>query len=137
MYSLTASVNLPLFFKSKQEPALQEARAALRQAKHELDATTAMTAAAVRDNYAMVQSAEKLMALYRDGLIPKSRQDFDLSLSGYGTGGSDAIAPLTKLQEPARLRVSVLGAVRRAGKGDRETQGDCWGRVNQIVNSEQ
>ena len=98
MYNLTATFNLPLFYKTKQKPALQEANAALMQARHDLNGATVMVAAAVRDNYAMIQSTGRLMELYKNGLIPKAHQDFDLSISGYGTGGTDAIVAITRLK---------------------------------------
>jgi outer membrane protein TolC len=98
MYSLTASFNIPIYYKSKQRPAVQEANAGLNQAKHELEATKYMISAAIRDNYSMVRSAEKLMELYRNGLIPKTYQDFELAVSGYGTGRVDAIVAITRLK---------------------------------------
>jgi hypothetical protein len=45
-----------------------------------------------------LKSAENLMALYRDGLIPKAHQGFELSLSGYVTGKIEAITTITRLK---------------------------------------
>jgi hypothetical protein len=38
------------------------------------------------------------MALYKDGLIPKANQDFELALAGYVTGKVEAITVITRLK---------------------------------------
>ena len=63
-----------------------EAKAALSQTKQELEATKLMIDAVVRDNLSMVKAADKLMDLYKNGLIPKNAQDVESALSGYATG---------------------------------------------------
>ncbi len=98
MWSLTTTFNIPLYFRSRQEPAVKEASAGLVQARREVDATRLMIQAVIRDNYSMIRSTEKLMDLYKKGLIPKTYQDFELSLSGYGTGRVEAIVAITRLK---------------------------------------
>ncbi len=98
IWGLSATFNIPLYFKTKQEPAVQESNAALSQARHEWESMKYMIAAAVRDNFAMMQAADKLMDLYRNGLIPKTYQDFELALSGYATGRVEAIVAITRLK---------------------------------------
>jgi hypothetical protein len=46
----------------------------------------------------MAQTGEKLMTLYKDGVSPKIRQDFQLSLSGYATGKTEAITAISRLK---------------------------------------
>ena len=48
MWSATATINIPLYFKTKQEPAVMEAKASHAQAKQELEAVKLMIAAAIR-----------------------------------------------------------------------------------------
>jgi len=98
MWSLTSTINLPVYFKSKQEPALREAQASLSQAKQELAAGKLMITAAVQDNISMIKSADKLMDLYKSGLIPKNTQDVESALSGYATGRTEAIVVLSRLK---------------------------------------
>jgi hypothetical protein len=57
-----------------------------------------MLLSAIRENYAMVKTAEKLLALYKESLIPKTYQDFELSLAGYVSGKSEAITVITRLK---------------------------------------
>ncbi len=86
MWSLTATVNIPLFYKDKQRQGVLEAEAAKRQARKELLATEIMQASSLRENDSLIRSAGNLMKLYQEGLLPKARQDIQLSLSGYITG---------------------------------------------------
>ncbi|HOG18620.1 MAG TPA: TolC family protein [Syntrophales bacterium] len=98
MWSLTSTINIPLYYKSKQKPALVEAKAGFSQAKQELEAAKLMITAAINDNISMIKSADKLMDLYKSGLIPKNTQDVELALSGYATGSTDAIVVLSRLK---------------------------------------
>lgn len=100
MWSLTGTVNLPVWRKGRLDPALDEAQAALEAAKAELEATRLMLASSIREGLVMVRSAESLMSLYHDTLKPKARQGFDAALSAYSTGrgsASDAISSLRSL----------------------------------------
>ena len=83
MWSLTSTINIPLFYKTKQRQAVLEAEANLSAARYELEATKFMISSGIRDNYSMYKSTEKLMELYRSGLIPKTNQDFESAIAGY------------------------------------------------------
>lgn len=98
MWSATTTINIPLYYKTKQEPAVLEAKASLNQAKQELEAVKLMVSAAVQDNYSMIRSSDKLMDLYKTGLIPKNTQDVELALSGYATGRTEAIVVISRLK---------------------------------------
>ena len=71
MWNLTATVNLPIFYKTKQRQAVAEATAGVWEAKRELAATQLMVASNVRDSYSMLSAADRLMKLYREGLVPE------------------------------------------------------------------
>jgi len=98
MWNAQATVNIPLYYKTKQEPAVLEAKASLAQVKQELEAVKLMISAAIQDNFSMIRSSEKLMDLYKNGLIPKNSQDVELALSGYATGRTEAIVVITRLK---------------------------------------
>lgn len=98
MWGVSTAVNIPIFYKTKQEPAVLEAQAALEGARHELEAAKLMTVSGIRDNLSMFRTAENLLDLYRNALVPKAAQDFDLALLGYGTGKSDALTVITRLK---------------------------------------
>jgi cobalt-zinc-cadmium efflux system outer membrane protein len=98
MWNVTATINIPLFANTKQREGVLEAAASLLEAKREVEAAKLMASSALRDNYAMLKSTENLMALYKDGLIPKAYQDFELALAGYVTGKVEAITAITRLK---------------------------------------
>ncbi len=98
MWSLTTSINIPIFYKTKQRQAVLEAGASLSAAKSELESTKLMLSSDIRDNYSMLKTAEKLMELYKNGLIPKIYQDFELALAGYTAGKVEAITVISRLK---------------------------------------
>ena len=98
MWSLTATVNVPLFYGSKQRQGVLEAKALRGQAEEEMTATQNMLASSLRENYSMMKTGEKLMELYQQGLIPKAQQDFRLALAGYGTGKVEALTVISRLK---------------------------------------
>lgn len=95
MYSATVTMNIPIFRKTKLEPAVNEAKASVVQAEQELKAARLMIASAVQDNVSMVRSSEKLMELYKNGLIPKNTQSIESAITGYSTGGTEMITVIS------------------------------------------
>lgn len=98
MWSLTTAMNIPLYYKSKQKQAVYEAEASLGEARSEREAMKLAIASAVKDNHSSYVAADRLMHLYREGLIPKSYQDVDLALAGYAAGSVDALTVITRLK---------------------------------------
>jgi outer membrane protein TolC len=98
MWGMTATINIPIFYKSKQRQAVLEAEAALTEKTHDLDDTKFMLSSNIRDNYSMFKSSERLMDLYKGGLIPKTYQSFESSLAGYAAGRIEAITVITTLK---------------------------------------
>jgi outer membrane protein TolC len=97
MWSVTTAFNIPLFYAGKQRSAVSEAGAALAGAEHELEGAKKMAASSIRENYAMARTAERLMGLYKDSIIPKSRQGFESALSGYRSGRGELIPVIRSL----------------------------------------
>jgi outer membrane protein TolC len=98
MWAATVTFNIPLYFYSKQRPATQEAKANISQAKQELEAVKLMIGAALRDNYSMLRSSEKLMAIYKNGLIPQNTQYIEQALTGYATGKTEAVNIISRVK---------------------------------------
>ena len=98
MWSATATINLPIYFLTKQKPAVSEAKANIHQADRDLEATRLMIEAALRDNYAMLRTSEKLMDLYQKGLLPRTRQDIEQTLTSYSTGRQEAVSVISRVK---------------------------------------
>ena len=130
MWSLTSTINIPLFYKTKQRQAVLEAEADLSAARYELETTKFMISSGIRDNYSMYNSAEKLMELYRSGLIPKTYQDFESAIAGYTSGKIEAITVINRLKTIIDLEISYWGQLveREKAKARFET---IAGMINQ------
>jgi outer membrane protein, heavy metal efflux system len=98
MWAATATINIPVYFLTKQKPAVMEARANIVQASRELEATRLMIEAALCDNYSMLRTSERLIDLYQKGLIPKSKQDIEQVLTGYSTGRGEAVNIISRIK---------------------------------------
>jgi outer membrane protein, heavy metal efflux system len=98
MWSLTTTINLPIFYKTRQAQAFHEAEASLTEAKSELEATKLMIGAIIRDSFTMAKTSEGLMDLYRKGLSPKAMQDVQAALSGYSTGKVETLTVISRLR---------------------------------------
>ncbi|RJQ44818.1 MAG: TolC family protein [Nitrospiraceae bacterium] len=98
MWSLTTSINIPIFYKTKQSQAVLEAQSMLSEADHELQSMQLMIASAVKDNYSMLRSSQNLMALYKEALVPKTYQDYEAALSGYTAGKVEAMTVINRLK---------------------------------------
>jgi outer membrane protein TolC len=109
MWSLTTTVNVPLYYTTKQQPAIQEAKASLTEAKNELQAVRLRLSSAIRENYAMLQTSERLMELYRQGFNRKTQQDFQTALASYATGKSDALTVISRIKTITDIETSYWG----------------------------
>jgi len=109
MWSLSTTLNIPLYHATKQRPAVDEAEASLREAKNELQTVRLRLSSAIRENYAMLQTSERLMQLYRQGLTPKIHQDFQAALAAYATGKAEALTVISRIKTIADLEISYWG----------------------------
>ena len=98
MWGLTTTVNIPLYYKQKQRQAVYEAKADVEGAMHDMEGTKLMISSAIKDNYSMMKTAERLMDLYKNGLMPKTSQDFETALAGYIAGKGETSSVITRLK---------------------------------------
>lgn len=121
VWTVGVAFNLPLYYKTKQKPAADSARAKkykadtlLADMRHELRSM-------VTEFVASAEAAERIMELYRGGVIGKSRLLRDSSLAGYRQGmmpASEVIAAVNtsieyemKYLEQSTLRQKKLSAL--------------------------
>jgi len=98
MWGLTTTINIPIYHRTKQRQAVLEARSMLSEAEHELQSMKLMLSAAIRDNYSMLRTSERLMPLYKDALVPRTYQDFESALAGYAAGKTEALTVINRLK---------------------------------------
>jgi outer membrane protein, heavy metal efflux system len=100
MAELTFSVPLPLYYGSRQGAGISEASWMNAGAVRELEASRFKAASEIKDNLAMIHAADRIMQLYRQGLLPKSRQVIDAALASFSSGRLEASMALAKLKVP-------------------------------------
>jgi outer membrane protein TolC len=89
MHGFTVGINVPIFYKSKQQQAVNEAaltRQSLEAAREALKTTLLFQ---VQNEYLQARASEELLNLYAKGLIPQSILALESALSAYRVGTVD------------------------------------------------
>ena len=94
MWNLSLSFPLPFFYGQKQGPAIQEAKSNLQALEKSYQAKELMIRAEAEEKLKMIAAADKLMALYKNGFVPKLQQTVALLISNYVEGKVDIITVL-------------------------------------------
>ena len=89
MYGITFSTSLPIFRRKKQDMAIAEAAANLEATQKMADNEQNLLRYRVKQEYLQVETAQRLMQLYTQGIVPQSTLTLESSLSGYETGTLD------------------------------------------------
>ena len=83
------SVTLPIFWKRKQEPRLQEALASVEVARADRDRILTEVDAMAGAARVQVDESQRLLSLYADSLLPQTRLTSDAALAAYEVGNVD------------------------------------------------
>ena len=94
LWNVTVSAKVPLYFWRKERKGVEEATAGLRGSKNEYEAMAQETFREVKDEYLMLTSAERLMRLYKDAIVPQASLALESSLSAYRVGNLDFLTIL-------------------------------------------
>jgi outer membrane protein TolC len=89
MYTGMVEMNLPIFFKSKQERKVAEAYADIRSAQAKYDSAKNEIFFMIADMGSMAQRLERKIDLYRTGIIPQARLQIDTAVSAYMVNKAD------------------------------------------------
>jgi outer membrane protein TolC len=110
-FSATVSVNIPLYFKSKQKAAVQEnekqelaARAEYRQILNQVQAKEQAT-------WALVQQQKERTRLYREGILIQAEQSFESALSGYQVAKVDFLTLINNWKQLLNFQLETYRAV--------------------------
>jgi outer membrane protein TolC len=135
-------LRLPLYKERKQAQAVLQAESELLAVRQDLMDRQVRIRAEVRDLVSLYQRAERLRALFGQGVVPQARMTLDSALASYGVGRIaflDLLFDLTALlnariehvtQEGERLRVASAlepllgGALVRLPDGEGRRVGD-------------
>jgi outer membrane protein TolC len=92
--SLLVGVNIPIWFKSKQNKKVSETQHRIMQAKAQLKSVKNDILFKLNDLLAKIKKDEALVALYKDQIIPEATQSLDADMSAYQVGRLDFLTLL-------------------------------------------
>jgi len=94
MHGVTVSVNIPIFYKSKQREAIKEATEETLSAQAARDNRLNQVNFEVKQEYLMAQASQKLYDLYAKGVVPQASLALESSMSSYEVGNADFLTVL-------------------------------------------
>jgi len=95
MFGLRFTVNLPVFYKSKQRQALSEASFTLAATREIREAAKTTLLFQVKEQYLTARASEELLILYAKGIVPQSMLALESALAAYQVGSLDFLSLIT------------------------------------------
>jgi outer membrane protein TolC len=92
MNGFTFSVNIPVFYKSKQRQAVAEAAENVASAQKMRDNRLNEVRFELKQQYLAAKAAERLLSLYSKGVVPQSSLALESSMSAYQVGKVDFLS---------------------------------------------
>ncbi len=89
MYGAQFTLNIPVFYKSKQREAEAAARLDLSASEKSRDARKLEIAYDLRQMHAMASTAAKMLDLYDKAILPQAELALESAQSSYSVGGAD------------------------------------------------
>jgi outer membrane protein TolC len=105
MVTAMVGINLPLWYKSKQERKVAESQKDIQSAKDQLAAMTNEIRFMVSDRLTEIERAEKQIELLKTGIIPQATLSLDSAMSSYRVNKVDFITVLDSLMTLFRYEV--------------------------------
>lgn len=108
MYEVMVGVEIPLYLKDKQAKMLEESLARLESSKSGLNSTKNDVAFMLTEDFLKARSAENLIKLYEDGIIPQATLTVESSMAGYQVGKTDFLALLSDINTLFSYRMAYF-----------------------------
>lgn len=93
-FSAGFSINIPLYFRTKQDRQVAETSALINSAREQYQAARNEVASMVKELVADIEKGRKLIDLLETGLIPQARLSLDSAVAGYQVGKVDFLTLL-------------------------------------------
>jgi len=97
MYEIMVGFEIPLYRKTKQSQMLEESMARLEGSKSSLASTKNEVTFMVTEDYLKARTAESLIKLYKEKLIPQASLTVESSLASYRVSKTDFLALLADI----------------------------------------
>jgi outer membrane protein, heavy metal efflux system len=110
-YMLNLGAKIPLYFWRKQTPAIEQAALAAESARQQTLATRLQVSSAAESSLVAMRTAERIMSIYRDGLIPQAETSEASARSAYRVGKVDFQTMLAAVLDLQNLRQEYYRSV--------------------------
>jgi outer membrane protein, heavy metal efflux system len=102
-YMLSFGIRVPIYRGRKQRPELAQAEAELNRSRSEYEAQSQHVAFELRTEYETAQKTAELLKVYREGLLPQARAEFQAGVAAYQNNQQDFQALLASFLDVLRL----------------------------------
>jgi outer membrane protein TolC len=102
-YMLSFTARVPIYRNRKQRPELAQAEADLSRSRSEFEAQTQQVTFELKTEYETVQKNAELLKIYREGLLPQARAEFEAGVAAYQNNRQDFQALLTSFLDVLHL----------------------------------
>ncbi len=95
MHGFTFTINLPIFYKSKQRQAEKEASLIVESVQQTREAIRTDLFFKIKEQYFAAKTSEELFLLYSKAIVPQSALALESSMAAYQVGSLDFLSLLT------------------------------------------
>ena len=106
MHGFNFTLNVPIFYKSKQRESLKEASFALESGKQSREAIRTELLFQVKDQFLRAKASDELLTLYTRALVPQSSLALESSMAAYQTGTLDFESLISNFSSVLQYEVS-------------------------------
>ncbi len=110
-YMFSIGAKIPLYFWRKQTPAVEQAALEKHSAQSALRAARLATLSDLQASLVSIRTQTRIIAMYRDGLIPQSEATMNSARAAYRTGKVDFQTMLSAVTAVLELREGYLRAI--------------------------
>jgi outer membrane protein TolC len=110
-YMLNLGAKVPLYFWRKQTPAIEQAALEAESAREQSQATNLRVSADAESSLVAMRTAERIMSIYRDGLIPQAQTSQESAMAAYRVGKVDFQTLLSSVLDLQNLRQEYYRSV--------------------------
>jgi outer membrane protein, heavy metal efflux system len=103
-YMLNLGAKIPLYFWRKQTPAIEQAALEAESARQQTRATQLQVSSVAESSLVAMRTAERMMSIYRDGLIPQAQTSQASAMSAYQVGKDDFQTLVSSVLDLQNLR---------------------------------
>ena len=97
IWQISLGLRVPLYYWRKERFGVQEAALEVSEAMENYDSVKNDVLFVVKDNYITATTSDKLLELYKTGIIPQSSLSLESAISGYQVGNVDFLTLLDNL----------------------------------------